>query len=597
MKQSISIAFAIGFISLCHGQSSGIISTVAGNGQQAYSGDSITATSSALYTPVAVAVDASGNLFIGDQFNYRVRKVDANGIITTVAGTGKYLFTGDAGPATSAAIGAPVGLAFDTAGNLYISDAGNQRIRKVTPAGIISTVAGNGGSGYTGDTGPATQTTLYNPVGVVVDRAGNILIADQSNHRIRKVDVTGIITTIAGNGTQGFSGDGALATLASLNNPTALALDVAGNLYISDQSNHRIRKVDTLGNITTVAGIGIPGYAGDGAAATSATLNSPGGIVVDPSGNIVFSDDQNFRVRGISPTGIISTIAGNGIAGFSGDGGAATSASFNGQFGVAFDTTGNLYVADSLNNRVRKVLNASLNNPSITSAGVLNAASNVVGLSPGSLATIYGVRLSTVKGIITAPSTPWPAQLSGTSVTIGGIPAPINVVANVNGLEQINLQVPLEITGQTATSVIVTSGGVTSQPVSVPVYAAQPGVFTFDGTNAAVLHGATNLPVGSTNPAARGEIVVIFATGLGLVTPSVGTGNPASGVILSPTTYTPTVTVAGASAGIAFSGLAPGFIGLYQINAIVPTTAPSGSDDLIVTVNGNVGKTVKLAIQ
>ena len=303
----------------CNAQSAPLnISTFAGTGSAGFSGDGAAAKSAALNTPVYVASDAAGNVYIADQNNNRIRKVNPQGVITTFAGNGAAGFSGDGGPATGASFRSPSGVFADGSGNVFIADVGNQRIRKVDTAGNIATVAGNGTSGFSGDGGPATAASFFNPVRVIVDASANLYIADQSNHRVRKVDSSGMVSTIAGSGSSGFSGDGSAATSAALNNPTALALDASGNLYISDQFNHRIRRVGTSGNITTVAGNGAAAFAGDGSAASTASLNFPGGLVVDTAGTIFFADDINFRVRQISPGSIISTVAGNGTQAFSG---------------------------------------------------------------------------------------------------------------------------------------------------------------------------------------------------------------------------------------------------------------------------------------
>ena len=217
-------------------------------------------------------------------------------------------------------------MAVDASGNLYIADTGNNRIRKVSATGIITTVAGNGSAGYSGDGGPATSAQLDGPEGVAVDGSGNLYIADTCNNRIRKVSATGIITTVAGNGSAGYSGDGGPATSAQLSLPAGVAVDGSGNLYIADSGNNRIRKVSATGIITTVAGNGSPGYSGDGGPATSAQLNQPAGVAVDASGNLYIADSSNNRIRKVSATGIITTVAGNGFDGYSGDGGPATSA-------------------------------------------------------------------------------------------------------------------------------------------------------------------------------------------------------------------------------------------------------------------------------
>jgi sugar lactone lactonase YvrE len=330
----------------------GVLTLWAGVGTAGYSGDGGPATAAQLYAPSRVAVDAGGNLFIADSGNSSIRKVTPAGIITTVAGTSSVGFSGDGGPATSAKLGYPSGVAVDTVGNLFIAD-NYSRIRKVTPAGIISTVAGIGGYGwFSGDGGPATAAQLHDPTGVAVDAADDLFFADGQNQRIRKVTPAGIISTVAGNGSAGFSGDGGPATAAQLGYPSGVAVDTAGDLFIADNGNQRIRKVTPAGIISTVAGNGIYGFSGDGGPATAAQLNLPSGVAVDTAGNIFIADGNN-RIRKVTPAGIISTVAGNGIYGFSGDGGPATAAQLNFPDGVAVDAAGSIFIADG--DRIRKV--------------------------------------------------------------------------------------------------------------------------------------------------------------------------------------------------------------------------------------------------
>jgi sugar lactone lactonase YvrE len=246
-------------------------------------------------------------------------------------------------------------LAVDAAGNLFVLDAGNQRVRRVDRQGVITTVAGDGRVSFGGDGGPATRASLYEAKGVAVDQAGNLYIADTFHHRIRKVDRAGIITTVAGNGVGGFSGDGGPATQASLNFPYDIAPDSSGNLYIADLGNYRIRKVRANGIISTVAGNGQSGFSGDFGPATEATLYSAGGVAADENGNLYMADLGNYRIRKVSANGIISTVAGNGVRGFSGDGSAATQASLGGPIHVTLDAAGNLYIADTPNQRIRRV--------------------------------------------------------------------------------------------------------------------------------------------------------------------------------------------------------------------------------------------------
>jgi len=332
----------------------GIISTVAGNGSFRFSGDGGPATSASFRLPGGVAVDTAGNLFVADKDNHRVRRITQTRTINTVAGDGTAVFSGDGGPGTSASLRFPNGVAVDLTGNIYIADAQNRRVRKVSTAGTISTVAGNGGSDFSGDGGPATGAGIFVPDGVALDAAGNLYIADRENNRIRKVTPTGTISTVAGNGVRGFSGDGGSATATALNYPTGVAVDAAGNLFIADHQNNRIRKVTSAGTMTTFAGNGTSGFSGDGGQATSASL-SPNGVTVDAAGNLYIADTSHQRIRKVTPAGIISTVAGNGSLGFAGDGGLATSASLI-PAGVAVDAAGNLYITDTGSHRVRKVL-------------------------------------------------------------------------------------------------------------------------------------------------------------------------------------------------------------------------------------------------
>jgi len=332
----------------------GIITTIACNGTSGFTGDGGPATAASC-VPYRVARDSAGNLYVADGSSKRIRKVSAAGIITTVAGRGTGQSSGDGGPATLAELIQPLGVAVDPAGNVYIADEGCNRIRKVNTAGIISTIVGNGKQGFNGDGGPATSASLYEPSGVAVDPAGNVYIADAGNLRIRKVDTAGTITTIAGNGKEGFSGDGGPAPSAELTFPVEVAVDPAGNVYIADEGSNRIRKVNTAGTISTIAGNGKDGFNGDGGPATSASLNDPRGVAVDPTGNVYITDRGNNRIRKVNTAGIISTIAGNDTQGFSGDGGPATSASLNKPREVAVDLAGNVYISDAGNFRIRKV--------------------------------------------------------------------------------------------------------------------------------------------------------------------------------------------------------------------------------------------------
>ena len=352
-------AFAVPYPSGPKVQFAPTISLAAGNGTSGDNGDNGPAISAEFQTPVKLAVDAAGNVYVADLYSSRIRKIDTAGKITTVAGNGTAGFSGDNGSATEAEINNPQGVAVDVAGNLYFSDTGNERIRKVDTTGKITTIAGNGTAGFSGDNGPALAAKLNNPAGLAVDASGNLYIADYYNNRIRKVDTSGTITTIAGTGTGVYNGDGILATAANIFYPISVALDTTGHLYIGDFLNHRLRKIYlSTGYIQTVAGTGTEAYngaAGDGGDASSANIGYAADITTDGSGNIYYADSELQRVRKIGIDGIISTVAGNGTQAYSGDGGPAIQASLNGPTGIAIDSRGTIYIADQTNHVVRAI--------------------------------------------------------------------------------------------------------------------------------------------------------------------------------------------------------------------------------------------------
>lgn len=350
----------------------GTITTVAGTGKAGSLGDDAAAVDAQLSDPSGLAFDGAGNLFIADTANNVIREVAAaTQTITTIAGTHVAGYGGDGYSGVTAELNQPTHVVFDRTFNLYITDANNERIRKVyEPTGVITTVAGNGTQGSTGDDGPATDAELNFPDGVAIDSNGNLYIGDAQNNRIREVAIaSGTITTVAGNGVPGYSGDGELATNAELNFPSRPFIDATGNIYIADYQNNRVRKVSTTGIITTIAGTGVAGYAGDGGSAASAELNGPLSVAVDSAGIIYIADVHNERIRAVNPTsnpvtvlgttiqpGQIQTVVGNGQAGYNGDGGAATNAEIDFPTGLTIDSTGNLYFADAYNNVVRKVV-------------------------------------------------------------------------------------------------------------------------------------------------------------------------------------------------------------------------------------------------
>jgi len=478
--------------------SAGIISTVAGTGVGGFSSDAVPAATSQLYNPVDVAVDTAGNLYIADAYNRRIRKI-TNGTISTIAGDGTCCFSGDNGPATSAQLYQPQGVAVDSSGNVYLADLGSNRIRKVSPTGTITTVAGFGSLGFGGDGGPATaaqmeivwavavdssgnfyisdgnrirkvsggtittiagqQTAGYSgdgqaatkaqldgPFSIFVDKSGNLLLADTGNARVRKMGADGNITTIAGDGTHNYSGDGGPATSAQIYSPQGLALGAPGTVYVSDyarlraftvgaaistaapqfnqpegiaydpasgtlyaaepQSN-RVRKVTSNGTVSLVAGTGTAGYSGDGGAAPSAQLRSPDGLALDTGGNLYIVDSGNAVVRRVTPSGTISTVAGNGSQGYGGDGGPATSAQLSFPRGIAVDASGNLYVADFGNGRIRKVSAGTIT----TVAGAGSTSISPQGVAVDSTGNLY---------IGDYNNTVWKVRPDGTLIRIAG---------------------------------------------------------------------------------------------------------------------------------------------------------------------------------
>ena len=328
----------------------GTITTIAGSGDSGYLGDGGPAILALLSNPQSIAIDANGNLYIADEGNNVIRAISPEGVITTVAGTGKAGFGGDGGPATEAQV-MPYSVAIDHDGRLIVVEHAAHRIRRIDNAGIIMTIAGTRLPGHSGDGGPATLAELNEPHHVAFDSSGAMYISDHGN-RIRKVDANGIITTVAGTGTEGFSGDGGPAIDAQLNAPMGMAIDADGNLFIADAQNRRIRRVDPNGIITTLAGTGDPGSDGDGGLATDAQL-TPISLAFGAEGNLYFADIRGLRVGVIDQDGIIWTVAGTGSSGFGGDGGPAIDAQFRYPIGIFINSTGDLYIADRNDHRVR----------------------------------------------------------------------------------------------------------------------------------------------------------------------------------------------------------------------------------------------------
>ncbi len=347
-----------------------VINTIAGNGTGSYSGDLGMATAAEINNPNGVAVDAIGNVYIADYGNNRIRKIDTFGIITTLAGTGTLGFGGDGGPATAALINSPIGIAVDGGGNILFTD--NCRIRKINTTGIISTIAGSAFATFSGDGGPATAADLNYPTGIAVDGPGNIYIADQFNCRVRKINTSGIISTITGNGICFGGGDGGPATAALVQYPRGVACDAAGNIYIADYGNNKVRRINPAGIIDSIAGSRTYGFTGDGGPSTAARLYYPMAIAASPAGEVYICDVNNGRIREINTSGIINTIIGTGVDGYSGDGGPPTAAQINRPTGLAIDAGGRIYISDNYNNRIR-IIHLPNHGPHFTKGPVQSA--------------------------------------------------------------------------------------------------------------------------------------------------------------------------------------------------------------------------------
>jgi len=762
--------------------SGGIINTIAGTSQAGFGGDGSAATSAMFSTPAAVAVDASGNVYVEDLDNNRIRRFVPGGAINTYAGTATSI--GDGGPSTQARLNRPSGAAVDSSGNLYIADTGENRVRKVTLSGTITTVAGTGQTGLGGDGGLATAAVLNSPSGVAVDSTGNLYIADAGNNVIRKVDQsTGKISAFAGNYSccytgKGSGGDGGLATNATLFYPTSVAVDGAGNVYFTDlvQSNTppdaiAIRRVTTDGKINTWAGGVVPGvgFSGDGMSPLQAQFSSGVSLAAASDGTLYIADTNNSRVRKIDPAGAtITTVAGNGQTnpsgnggpatsagvqlpfsvtvdgagnlyigslttvrkvtgttisayagsganGFSGDGGPATAATLAFVPGMATDSGNNLYIVDNGNNRVRQVqpavppaiglssnyvtfsltvtgstpstqqlvvansgqgtLNwtaaatttsggpwlsvapssgstlsgtvgdivtvtanpsslapgdyygqiqvtspnaaspvqmitvrftiqtAGEDPPAVAAGGVLSDASYALKtpVAPGAFVAIFGSNFTDSTSPLIAATLPFPNQLGGTSVTIGGEPVPLYAVT----AGQIDAILPFDLPVNTSLPIVVTRNNAVSAPQPVSMVSSEPGIFTQSQNGLGVgsieifrPDGSYEGVAGNGNSATAGDVIVIYCTGLGDVSPRAVAGFPAPSSPLAQTIDPVTMSIGGVNAPVVFAGPSPGYVGLYQVNATVPSgITPNQQAPLVLTQGGRPSLTVTIPMQ
>jgi uncharacterized protein (TIGR03437 family) len=677
----------------------GIISVIAGTGQASFTGDNGVSTSAALNGPRGITFDSSGNLYIADTGNNRVREVSTELQITTIAGNGATSSsTGDGGPATQSELQGPTGVAADTFGNVYISDRGGNLVQRVNVGtGLLETVAGTGTNGAPDSpSGIAVLQNLSLPQGLAFDLAGNLLIADSGNNLIRRLSGNGIITTVAGSGAAGYSGDGGPATAATLRNPTAVAVDAAGDIYIADTNNNVIRRVDTNGNISTVAGTGTPGYNGDGSPATAYELYLPSAVAAGPSCSLYIGDTSNQRVRQLwpsanytissNPSGLQVTIDGKpattpavapllpgtqhtisapsvqpGAAGvqylFSGSqqvsvscvAAASVALSFQTQYAltVASDHGGTVSPGAGWQNSGASVTltatpqagyvfsgwegactgtgactiamngpksvkadfsTATALSPAVSSAGVVGAGLStppVNALSPNGIAIAFGsgfapagaLSVLTASNLVNGNIS---TEMDGVCVLVGLTEAPILAVTPT----QVNFQAPQGIQPG-STSVQVVTGCGTANPVksaaqTVAVQTATPEFFYFTQSSSgqnpiAAVDATTGVNVGTPGllagatfaPAKPGDIVTLYATGLGLTNPSFAAGVlPGAAAAITGAFQISVGSTALASTDVLYAGVAPGSAGLYQINIRVPASTPDGDQPVAMKVNG-----------
>ncbi|MGA2119260.1 MAG: hypothetical protein ABSH56_31470 [Bryobacteraceae bacterium] len=569
----------------------GVIETVAGDDYLHALGDNGPAQDAILLNPNAVALDSAGNLYIADSGTNRVRHVLPSGVIQTLAGTGNAGYNADGGTAATAALNGPLGVATGAGGSIVVADSGNQRVRLIAASLLIQTVAGSGTAGQ-GPAGlPATNTNLDGPGGVCSDGGNNIYVADTLNNRVLRIPAGGLTAAAAGAGfSAGYGGDGGPAAEAKLNQPSTCAVDVSGNLFIADTGNNAIREVTTDGQIHTVAGIGTAGNSGDEGPATAATLNAPSGVAVDAYGDVYIADTGNDRLRMITADGILHTIAGQGTAGFGGDGGSALAALLNAPAGLSLDSSGNVYFADRGNNRVRMLIPGTpVTAVSLApSVSVVNAASLAPGsVAPGELVTIAGDGIGPAVGVFgtIGPSGSMPTDLGGVEVDFDGVAGPLLYVQ----ASQINAQVPYAVSGRGITQIEVQYQGQVAGSALETVAQAAPGLFPVvinqDGSiNSSVV------------PAPAGSVVTLFGTGEGL------TNGPNQAGLAAAAPYPQPLLGVGVSLGqtslpLPYAGSAPGAVGLLQVNCTLPVNASSGTYPLVLSVGSFLSPSASLWIK
>jgi len=594
----ISLTVFIGLTSLGGAASAQqyITSTVAGTvATPGYLGDGSAAFGAEISNPLCIALDSKGNYYIADSKNFVVRMVSAStGVISTVAGTGTEGYSGDGGPATSAALSTVEGLAVDSSGNLYISDTGNARIRVVNAAtGIISTYAGTGARGDTGDHGPALSAEIFMPAGLAIDFAGNLYIADYGNGTVRKVTSTGMITTAAGVDFIGFAvfpGDDGPAGQATLGLPYSVAVDESGVLYIGDLGSSSIRKVGTNGHISTL----VPQVA-------------TAGLAVDPSGNLYYGDYRASTIVKTYPNGFQATIAGNYVSGYATDGAPGIASEFNHPYSVALDSSSNIYVADYSNNAIRLltllppadiIIASGASNVAYT-AGAKNISNVPIAVAPGEIVTLFGASIGPGTAAQATPDANGliEKQLTGTTVTFNGLAAP---VLSTSSTEVVAI-VPYELSGATSATVQVLYQNSVLAAGTVPVAATAPQVFNpasigFTAGTVLNVDGSVN---GPGNPAAESSTITIFVTGEGQTLPHGVDGLVAEGPTFPLPAVPVSVTIGGSTAALStYGGVLGQPAGVMQIIATIPSSVTTSSTvPVVVTVGGASSLPVNIAVQ
>jgi len=558
---------------------SNLIQAVAGVPSVQAAGDNGPATQAVLFQPSGAAIDIDGALFISDVIDNRIRRVAPNGIITTFAGTGALGSPAASGGAAIASnLGRPRGMAFDRNRNLFVASSWGGSVFRITPAGAISVFAGGATIGFSGDGGQATAARLNVPYGVAVDRNDNVYIADSGNNRVRRVDPRGVITTVAGAGQAGFSGDGGAAFAAQLNSPRAVAVDGQGNLYIADSGNHRVRRVGSDGVIRTVAGTGVAGGAGVGGPGAAAQLWSPSGLVFDSTGNLIIASSGNSVVRILTPDGTLNALAGIPGSGFAGDGGPAQEARLANPVGVAVSPDGSIFIADQNNERIRKLALIRL-----TAEGVLNRASRAGGaVAANEIVLIRGLNLGPPDAVTANPdpSGRYPTTLAGTQTLFDGVPAPLLSVQE----KLVVAVVPAATTGSVV-NLRVDYQGRPTEEVRLAVAATAPGIFVSsdEGVGPAAALNEDGTPNSEAAPAIPGSTVRFRVNGLGATDPVVADGQVVSEEMVVAPVLPVEVSIGGVAAELVSARVPVGQLaGIVEIAARVPEGVEPGPASLSV---------------